>query len=670
MLRAAIFVVLGALAFGSLGLAADTQPRSLTLDDVKRMVSVSSPAFSPDGKSIVVVVSRMDYGHDRYRSELDVVSIASGERRALTFERTELGAPRFSPDGSRLAFVAGDDRHHGQVWVMPMSGGDAVRITSAPEGVEQYSWRPDGAAIAYVAADAAPKKTGDVAQNQDLITLGNDDLFVQSEPMPSHIWLVPSTGGNPRRLTRGAWSLPVAYPPGPPSAPISWSPDGKSILYTRLPNPHDGDAYLSTLWALDVAGGVSRKLTQHDKFESFGTFAPKGDHYSYLYPRDGDPNNEFEVTVASNGGEKVVTRDLDRNFFRALWMPDGTSLLVGGNDTERASLWIQPLDGPAKKLDLGDASPRTGFWLDADVGPDGAVAFVGTTPSRPQELYYVAGIDAKVRRLTDFNAATEQLALAKPQMLTGTSDGFSDNGVLWSPPDASPGTKLPLVLIIHGGPTSASLLTFDTFAQVIASRGYRVFEPNYRGSDHLGNAYMRAIFNDAGAGPGRDVAAGLATVRALGGVDAAKIAVTGWSYGGYMTSWMIGHYGGWRAAISGAAVNNLFDEYNLADGNVSNRFGFANFVSPYRSEAALRLYLAQSPISYARNVHTPTLILTDLRDARVPPTQSFEMYHALQTNGTHVEFKAWPIAGHNPTDPVRSLQRLSVWTQWLDRWLR
>ena len=179
MLRAAIFVVLGALAFGSLGLAADTQPRSLTLDDVKRMVSVSSPAFSPDGKSIVVVVSRMDYGHDRYRSELDVVSIASGERRALTFERTELGAPRFSPDGSRLAFVAGDDRHHGQVWVMPMSGGDAVRITSAPEGVEQYSWRPDGAAIAYVAADAAPKKTGDVAQNQDLFTLGNDDLFVQ-----------------------------------------------------------------------------------------------------------------------------------------------------------------------------------------------------------------------------------------------------------------------------------------------------------------------------------------------------------------------------------------------------------------------------------------------------------------------------------------------------------
>jgi dipeptidyl aminopeptidase/acylaminoacyl peptidase len=137
-----------------------------------------------------------------------------------------------------------------------------------------------------------------------------------------------------------------------------------------------------------------------------------------------------------------------------------------------------------------------------------------------------------------------------------------------------------------------------------------------------------------------------------------------------MTSWMIGHYGGWRAAISGAAVNNLIDEYNLSDGNASNRYGFANFVSPFASDAALRLYLAQSPISYARNIHTPTLILTDLRDARVPPTQSFEMYHALQTNGTYVEFKAWPIAGHNPTDPVRSLQRLSVWTQWLDRWLK
>lgn len=131
-----------------------------------------------------------------------------------------------------------------------------------------------------------------------------------------------------------------------------------------------------------------------------------------------------------------------------------------------------------------------------------------------------------------------------------------------------------------------------------------------------------------------------------------------------------GHYGLWKTAISGAAVNDLVDEYALSDGNVSERYGFGGFVSPFRDAAALRAYAKQSPLTYARNIHTPTLILTDLRDSRVPPTQSFEMYHALQENGTHVEFRGWPIAGHNPSDPVRSIQRLTVWTEWLDRWLK
>ena len=164
--------------------------------------------------------------------------------------------------------------------------------------------------------------------------------------------------------------------------------------------------------------------------------------------------------------------------------------------------------------------------------------------------------------------------------------------------------------------------------------------------------------------------AGLAVVRARGNVDPARIAVSGWSYGGYMTSWMIGHYHIWKTAVSGAAVNDLIDEYDLSDGNVQVAFGFAGYASPWKSAAARQLYWEQSPISAFKDIRTPTLILTDMLDARVSPPQSFAMYHALKDNGVPVQFEAWPIAGDNPGDPVRLRQRVAVWADWLARWLR
>jgi dipeptidyl aminopeptidase/acylaminoacyl peptidase len=643
--------------------------RPFALADFSRTVTPSDPQLSPDGKAIVVVVARQDYEHDRIVRDLDLIDIASGARRTLTFERTGLGSPRWSPSGDRLAFVADDGDHHGQVWVMSMHGGDAHRITATAEGVQQFAWRPNGESIAYVTTDPAPKKHGPAAK-ADLFVVGNNDLFTTEAPRPSHLWLVGADGEHNHRLTSGTWSLPVAYPPSPPGAPISWSPDGAELLYTRLADADEGDSYLSALYALDVASGKSRKLTSHDRFESFGLFAPHGGDFAYLFPRDGDPNNGVDVIVNAGGTERTVTRALDRNVYRQIWMPSGDALLLGGDDTTYASMWIQPLNGPARRLDLGDISIRAPFWMDADVAKDGGIAFVGATARHPNEVYYLASPDAKPKRLTDYNAFADGLDLATPEMLTWTNEGYQENGVLWTPPNAVPGRKLPLVLLIHGGPTSASLLTFNATAQAFAAHGFLVFEPNYRGSDHLGNTYEHAIFNDAGAGPGRDVMAGLAAVRARGNVDDARIAVSGWSYGGYMTSWMIGHYHIWKTAVSGAAVNDLIEEYDLSDGNVQDAFSFAGYVSPWKSSAARQLYLEQSPISAFKDIRTPTLILTDMRDARVSPAESFAMYHALKDNGVAVEFKAWPIAGHNPGDPVRLRQRVAVWTDWLVRWLR
>jgi len=343
---------------------------------------------------------------------------------------------------------------------------------------------------------------------------------------------------------------------------------------------------------------------------------------------------------------------------------------VGGHDGTRTALWLLPLGGAAKRLDLGDVSPSWGFWIDVSLGRDGAIAFAGSTPDRPTELYYLASPTTPPRRLTDLNAEVASRQIGTMERLEWPGpDGFRDDGVVTYPPGFDKGKRYPLVLIVHGGPTAASVRAFNLFSQVVAAHDYIVFSPNYRGSDNLGNAYQRAIFNDAGDGPGRDVMAGIAALVRLGVVDTTRIAVSGWSYGGYMTTWLTGHYHVWKAAVAGAAVTNLVDQYNMADFNVLERYSFASFGSPWTGKS-LQAYRDQSPISYVAAMKTPTLILSDVRDPRVTVTQSYELYHALRDNGVPVKFVAYPVDGHFPGDPVRTTDVYRRWLGWLDQYLK
>ena len=289
--------------------------------------------------------------------------------------------------------------------------------------------------------------------------------------------------------------------------------------------------------------------------------------------------------------------------------------------------------------------------LDVSIGPDGALAYVGSTPTRPAELYYRPSPTAASKRLTNLNPDIAALQLGSTEMIAWQFEGYAQNGVLTYPPGFDRTRKYPLVLLIHGGPRGASLLSFSANAQLMAAQGWVVFQPNYRGSDNFGNDYARAIRSDAGDGPGRDVMAGLAAVKQRGFVDESRIGVSGWSYGGYMTTWMIGHYGGWKAAVAGAAVTDRLDQYNLADGNGNSE---SSGGSPWVDPAVMERFRAQSPISYAAQMKTPTLIMSNTGDYRVPITQSYKLYHALKDHGVPTKFIAYPMGGHNANDPVRA----------------
>src|SRR5438132_4094909 len=546
-----------------IGLVAVTaQAARIQPTDLYKQVNVSDPQISPDGKSVVCVVSRVNVKDDRWDPELMLVDVASGGQRPLTYERRGIASPRWSPDGQRIAFLANATNEREakrQLWVVSMAGGDPRKLTDVKEGVQQFAWSPDGSQIAFVSADE-PAANED--KNNRSFEITDDDFLIREAVTPSHVWVIPSNGGTARRVTSGAWSLPIAHPPGPAPSPLSWSPDGKTLAITKRENPHEKTPNISRVVLVDVATGTTKRLTTHNLDESQPVFSPDGSRIAYWHPQGGIRENQNAIWVAPAGGGdgKEVTGSLDHNLFRAIWMPGGKSFLTGGHDGTTTAYWIVPADGGSiRRLDLGDVDPTFAFWIDVAIAPNGAIAFTGTTAQHPRELYILDSPASKPRRLTDFNRELAALELGRVETIRWQNEGFEENGVLVYPPGFDSAKKYPLVLYIHGGPRAATTEGFAILPQELAANDWIVFQPNYRGSDNLGNRYTIAIMNDSGAGPGRDVMAGVEEVKKHASIDTDRIAVGGWSYGGYMTSWMIGHYPIFKAAVSGAGGNNLVD---------------------------------------------------------------------------------------------------------------
>ena len=653
-----------------LALATALSAARFGIEHIGRIVRLADPQIAPDGKSIALVVSRTNFEENRYDPELVLIDVATHAQRVLTRDRRGVSQARWSPDSARLAFLATVDAKP-QIFVLPMNGGEAVQVTKAPAGVQQYAWRPGASGeIAYVASDEPPKVTGDERHNR-AFEIQNNHFLIQEAPRPAHVWLIASDGKSaPKRLTSGAWTLPVSLPPGAPSSPLSWSPDGKRLAIVKVLSPYTGDGDKSAVQLLDVDTGGLRPLSGRTRNESQPLFSPDGQRIAHWYPRDGQTKNVNEIYVgpASGGDTSSITRALDRNVQRCIWMPNGRSMLVSANDGTTTGLWIQALEGAARRIDMGKVVATAGFWLDASVGPKGEIALTGSEPDRPAELYYIATPESQPQRLTDLNRETSTLELGRTETVEWDSESFHMDGVVTYPPGFAADKKYPLVLYIHGGPRSASKQAFSSRAQLLAAQNWVVFEPNYRGSDNLGNAFQSAIWTDSGAGPGRDVMAGVAVLEKRGFVDAAKMAVSGWSYGGYMTTWLLGNYPDkWKAAVAGAAVTDWLDQYNYGDSNVRRGAAFGG--SPYTDAKRMQQFLEQSPIYYAGKIKAPTLILSDTGDFRVPITQSYQLYHALTDNGVPTQFIAYPVAGHSPGDPIHARDVDRRWIAWLGKYL-
>lgn len=653
--------------------AANAATTPIQLQDYRALIRIRAPQFSPNGQELAFLAVRSDFVHDRYDATLRVMHTAGGSSRALVQGMQELSSPRWSPDGKTIAFIAKVGDRKDQLYTVPASGGTPEELGDAPNGVQQFAWSPDGKTIAYVTPDNSPITAKDKRTHHDLFYIHDDDYLVNQPEVPSHIWLLSVEDGTARQLSFGNTSVLETAPPigGGVSSPV-WSADGQWIAYTQQANAWDGDSGQARIVAVNVATGAEHPITDKHSNEYNPRFAPKGDDLAYLYIHGPNAVSDMDMFIASPDGGVVrdISAALDRNFLPGLaWLPNGNALLGMADDGVGTNLYLQPLNGKGHALKLGGLNA-----LDFAVSSQGDIAVVADSATQAPELYLLRGVDSQPLRLTDFNSRFAQYAYGRSIEVTWRAPGGQMNdGILTYPDDYTPGKKYPLVVWDHGGPEASSSEGFDTneigpLRDLFAADGYLVFEPNYRGSDNLGNAHMHAIYRDPGVGPDSDVISGIKMLEARGIVDESRIAATGHSYGGYMTTWLISHQHFWRCAVVGDGAVDWTEEYELSGaGNLSwTRDSLGG--SPW-DKASAELYRTGSPITYAGDITTPTLILSGTDDVTVPITESFALYHALASRKVPVEFIGIPGAHHSPQDPVHRELYYQAIEQWVVKYL-
>jgi dipeptidyl aminopeptidase/acylaminoacyl peptidase len=641
--------------------------------DLYELVNASDPRISPDGSRIAYVVTRIDEEAGDYRSAIwlaafdgssDPVQFTSGERRD--------GSPRWSPDGKWLAFASsrGDEKAPANLYVIRSGGGEARKLTELKESVETIAWSPDSARIAFTARvrDEAyeeederkrpPRRFRRVFHKLDSVGWTGDRR--------KHVFVVELAGGEPRQLTSGDFEH---------DAPC-WSPDGTRIVFEGLRDENWDTTLINRLYVVAADGGEPQQLTGDEASYTAPSFSPDRDRIAFqATPEDGTYPRHAQIGVmnADGRGRTLLTTSLDRQCApypdtrEPLW--DGDRIVFSIEDGGNVHLYAVAADGSGEpELVLGGEQVLNGY----DVR-DGKVAFTASTHTTMRELY--AGSDG--RRVTELGRRfTEGRELAQPERFTARSaDGYEVDAWVVRPPGFEEGRRYPALLMIHGGPFTQYGTGFFDEVQVYAGAGYVVLFSNPRGGSGYSEAHGRAIrgpLGDAGPGWGTldyDDLMGVVdtALERYEFIDAERLGVLGGSYGGYMTSWIVGHTNRFKAAVSERAVNNLVSMFGSSDlfWVFERQFGGPMWEN-------VDAYLDRSPSTYAQQIETPVLVLHSEEDLRCHVEQGEHLFSLLRLLGKEVELLRFPSESHELSrsgSPTHRVLRFEAILEYFGRYL-
>ncbi len=665
-------------ATSAIAAPAEAPSRLFTGDDLFNLEAASDPQIAPDGRTIVYVRRSNDIMIDRARSSVWSIDVASGEQVPIIAGAGSHGQPRWSPDGSKLAYVSNaDDKAGTQLYVRWMKSGATVRITSLPSTPGGIAWSPDGTRIAFTmfVADEATKlgkapakpegaKWAEPLQIIDTIVYRTDEGGYEKPGFDQVFW-IPAEGGAPTQLTFGARNA---------GGRLSWSRDGRSILFSGNLSPGwQRDTVNSEVYEIDVDARTVRALTRRDGPDNAPSVSPDGQWIAYTGFDDrrlGHQGQQLSIMKRDGSGARVLTAKLDRSVGNPVWSADGRSIHIAYDEHGSVRVARVELDGTIRTVaeSLTDSRepdrPYSGGSF--SVARDGSIAYTGGDSDHLSDVWITRG--GKARRLTHLNEALfAGKTLAKTEHLAVTAfDGLPIDAWLVKPPGFDASKKYPLILEIHGGPFASYGPSFSTDNQLYAAAGHVVVYANPRGSTGYGEEFANRIDK---AYPGRDYDDLMSVVDAAiakGFIDTDNLFVTGGSGGGVLTAWIVGKTDRFRAAATQKPVINWSSFVLTADMTpYFSRYWFGKF--PWEDAAG---YWARSPLSLVGNVKTPTLVVVGSEDYRTPDSEAEQYYTALQLRGVPTAYIKVPGANHGGlTDrPSQSAAKASAILAWFERY--
>jgi dipeptidyl aminopeptidase/acylaminoacyl peptidase len=626
-----------------------------------KLRAVGTPRVSPDGSRIVYTVNEAVTSADKseFVTQVWMATVATKQSVQLTFGEKSSTNPKWSPDGKWIAFTSNRKDNRNNLFRLSLDGGEAEPLTDLKSAVTNFDWSPDGRYIAYTMAD--PKTEEEEKNDKGR----NDFRWVDENYKLSRLYVVAlqkDANGKrePRKLTTANFQV----------GSFDWSADSSRIAFSHSKSPVANDWTTADVSIVEVANANVTVLAGTPAAEDSPLYSPDGKSIALIVndnPSRWAQSATIQIVPAGGGQPKSLMASYDGQPGIAGWSADSKRIYF--SETKGTATQLYTIDVAANRIDEVKTTPAvlSGWSLNRTATTFG---FIRQTADTPPDVFIASAANFAPVQITTVNADFKMPPLGKTEVIRWKSkDGKEIEGLLTYPVNYQAGQRVPLILNIHGGPAGVFVQSFIGGRGVyplaaFSSRGYAILRPNPRGSSGYGAEFRRANTRDWGFGDYQDLMTGVDRAVEMGVADPERLGVMGWSYGGFMTSWVVTQTKRFKAASAGAPVTNLMSFNGTAD--------IPAFVPDYfggQFWEVMDLYQKHSPIFNVKGVTTPTMIQHGEADVRVPISQGYEFYNALKAQGVETRMLVLPRQPHGPNEPKMQLAAMKANLDWFEKYI-